>query len=80
MSGGTTLNIQQADGTAHQIDLSGAKTIQDVIDAINGLGNPNLSASLNLSGNGITVTDVSVGTIGFSIEANEIGIGLGIAG
>ncbi len=77
---GSTLNIQLTDGTVHNIDLSAARTIQDVINAVNNAGNPNLTASLNSVGNGITITDSSIGANGFSIEANSIGTALGLNG
>lgn len=77
---GNKLNIQLADGTEYSVDVTGMRTVQDVINAVNGLGNPNLQASLNTTGNGITITDSTVGTAGFIIEKNAISTALGIDG
>lgn len=76
----TPLNIHLADGTTYSLDLTGKRTVQDVIDAINALGNPNLTAGLATTGNGIRVTDTSAGSANFSIDANAVGLGLGISG
>jgi flagellar hook-associated protein 2 len=43
------------------VDLSGANTVQDVIDAINAAGTQ-ITASLNASGNGLQLQDKSAGT------------------
>ncbi|MCC7422349.1 MAG: hypothetical protein IT428_18885 [Planctomycetaceae bacterium] len=79
-SSGNTLNLQLADGTEYSVDVTGMRTVQDVVNAVNGLGNPNLQASLNTTDNGITITDSTVGTAGFIIEKNAISTALGIDG
>jgi flagellar hook-associated protein 3 FlgL len=79
-STGNKLNIQLADGTEYSVDVTGMRTVQDVINAVNGLGNANLQASLNTTGNGITITDSTVGTAGFIIEKNAISTALGVDG
>jgi flagellar hook-associated protein 2 len=65
-----SIQITNAAGAAATVDLSGAKTVQDVLDKITSAG-VNVKASLNQSGNGIQVTDNSGGTGSLSIaEAN----------
>jgi flagellar hook-associated protein 2 len=51
----------RAAGGETTIDLSGATTVQDVIDTINA-ANAGVKASLKSSGNGIQITDTSGGT------------------
>lgn len=77
---GNQLEIQLNDGTEYSIDVTGLLTVQDVIDAINALGNPNLQAGLNAIGNGLSLTDTSVGTLGFTVRENAISTALGIDG
>jgi flagellin-like hook-associated protein FlgL len=65
-------------GKTYTIDLSSAKTVQDVIDDINNSG-ANLTASFNATGNGLSVTsnlsgsDFSIGENGGS-TATELGL------
>lgn len=70
-SGGIDFTITRADGVVMEIDLSGAVTVQDVIDRINNHpnnpprvpgGTPWLIARLAQYGNGIELIDESVGT------------------
>jgi flagellar capping protein FliD len=56
-----TLDIQGRNGSDTSIDLSGAKTVQDVLDTINASGG-GVQAALNASGNGLQLTDTSGGT------------------
>jgi flagellar hook-associated protein 2 len=65
LNGGSGLNlgsiqITNAAGTPATVDLSGAKSVQDVLDTINNSG-IGVQAALNQSGNGIQVTDNSGG-------------------
>jgi flagellar hook-associated protein 2 len=56
------ISIQsRAASSAADIDLSSAKTVQDVLDDINN-ANAGVKASLNQSGDGIQITDTSNGT------------------
>ncbi len=63
---GIPLEIQRRDGTTSSIDLTGARTVQDVLDALN--AEPNLTATLNAVGNGISIDDTSVGGDPLTIE------------
>lgn len=56
-----TISLTDRNGTTKTADLSGAKTVQDVLDAINAAGTT-LKASLKSSANGIQLTDTSSGT------------------
>src|SRR5207248_1857845 len=53
------ISIQDRAGTTRTVDLSGAKTVQDVLDAINSTAGLKVSASLKSSGNGIQIADTS---------------------
>lgn len=78
------LEITRRSGTAVSVDLSAATTVQDVLDAINAIDPgppPALLASLNATGNGITLLDndgVSTGAL--VVTANPLSEALGIAG
>lgn len=54
------IQIQNRAGTTYDVDISAATTVQDVIDAINAVGGT-VTASLATTGNGIVLTDTSVG-------------------
>ncbi|MDB5320522.1 MAG: Flagellar hook-associated protein FliD [Phycisphaerales bacterium] len=56
-----SIQITNALGVGATVDLSGAKSVQDVLDAISGAG-INVKGTLNQSGNGIQVQDNSGGT------------------
>jgi len=81
---GDDFRITQRDGTTIDVDVSGAATVQDVIDAINtdAENTGDLVASLNAFGNGITLTDTSVDAgfdlaveaLNFSEAAADLGI------
>ncbi|MGN6627296.1 MAG: flagellar filament capping protein FliD, partial [Tepidisphaeraceae bacterium] len=76
-----TIHIADRSGTAKDVDLSQAKSVQDVLDAINTAG-VGVTAALNNSGNGISLTDTSGGT-GNLVISDASGTGaaqLGIAG
>ncbi|HEX8324126.1 MAG TPA: flagellar filament capping protein FliD, partial [Tepidisphaeraceae bacterium] len=74
----TTLSIQGRGGTDSDIDLSGTKTLQDVIDRINGSGT-GVQAAVNASGNGLQLTDTS-GGVGDMVIAGDAAAPLGLAG
>ena len=78
VDGGIPLEIHRRDGTTSSIDLAGAKTVQDVLDALN--AEPNLTATLNAVGNGFTIDDTSVGSDPLLIEDTPLAEALGIVG
>lgn len=58
LAAGNDLQITRADGTSFQVDLDGAQTMQDVIDAINlADGGGGVAASLDGTGNRIILND-----------------------
>lgn len=70
--------------TVEAVGFSSARTMQDVIDAINNDADAtgHFLASVNASGNGIQVADMTSGTTSFSIASNattDATTGLGIA-
>ncbi len=76
---GTSLSIERRNGTTATVDLTGAATVQDVLDRINVVDPGHLVASLNTVGNGISLTDDSgAGTL--TVNDNELAKRLGIAG
>ncbi|MCC7349457.1 MAG: flagellar filament capping protein FliD [Phycisphaerales bacterium] len=69
-------------GASATVNLSAAKTVQDVLDALSGSG-LGISASLNGSQNGISITDNSGGTGNLVIEDTDptnSATALGLAG
>lgn len=75
------LEITRRSGTDVSIDLSAAATVQDVLTAINAVDPGNLVASLNATGNGITLLDNDGASTGpLVVTANPLSDALGIAG
>jgi flagellar hook-associated protein 3 FlgL len=80
--------VTRQDGTSFAVDLTGATTIQDVIDKINNAdgntgANPKVTASLNSTGNGIQLSDASTGTGALTVtdlNGSTAADSLGIAG
>jgi len=70
--------ITRRDGSTSTVDMKGLNTIQQVLDAITAVDG-NLTATLNATGNGISVVDTS-GTGPLSIAADEVAVALGIDG
>ncbi|QDT18524.1 flagellar filament capping protein FliD [Gimesia chilikensis] len=75
-SGGPVLNagsvyIEDGAGGNATIDFSSAKTLDEVIDLINGNGSIQIEASLNQAGTGISIKDTSA-TSGTSIEIQDV--------
>jgi len=68
---GDDFQVTQRDGNTFGVDVSAASTIQGVLDAINAAGPATLVASMNTSGNGITLTDTSVDA-GFDLEVTVL--------
>ncbi len=63
-----TIQITAGDGTVTAVDLAGAETVQDVLDAINATtGSSHVRAELSRSGLGIVVTDTSGAASAMSI-------------
>ena len=74
------LTITDRSGGNATIDLSAAKTVQDVLDAISNAGGVNVTAKLKSSGNGIAIVDDSGGTGDMIIAAGATADALGLAG
>jgi len=75
------ITIDLRDGTSVNVNLTGATTVQDVINDINGVQPGVLTASLNSVGNGISITDNDGTSTGpLTVETNSISTALGIAG
>jgi len=75
------ISIQLRGGSTVNVNLTGATTVQDVMNDINAVQPGVLTASLNSVGNGISITDndgVSTGPL--TVETNSISTALGIAG
>lgn len=69
----------KVDGVAHDVDLSGATTVEDLINAINDSGT-NAVAKINASGTGIDVlnsvqgTTMTIGEVGGGTTAADLGV------
>jgi flagellar hook-associated protein 3 FlgL len=75
------ITIDLRDGTSVNINLTGANTVQDVLNDINAVQPGVLTASLNSIGNGISITDNDGTSTGpLTVETNAISTALGIAG
>ncbi len=76
--------VTKTDGTQFAVQVGGINTPSQLIAAINGAtGNTTVTATLNSTGNGITLTDTSGGTGNLSVTAganfvNNFGTELGI--
>lgn len=55
------VNVIDRSGKTDTVDLSSCRSVQDVIDKFNAMGNAKLVASVKSSGNGIQLTDASGG-------------------
>jgi len=72
VAGGSTADFQitRADGTTFTVSLGSAKSVQDVIDAINAAdGGGGVTASFSTTGNGIVLTDATGGSGKLSVSA-----------
>lgn len=76
---GGPLTITRRDGTATEVDLSAATTVQDVLDAINAADPGVLTARLNTTGNGITLADTG-GTGDLVVATDPLADALGLTG
>jgi flagellar hook-associated protein 3 FlgL len=79
LESGGTLEITRRDGSLTSVDLSSAQTIQDVLDAVGTAGGGTLTASLNVVGNGVSISDSS-GAGPLTIAGSDIALALGVAG
>ncbi|MEZ0266752.1 MAG: flagellar filament capping protein FliD [Phycisphaerae bacterium] len=66
------MKITNAAGASATVDLSAARSVQDVFDTINAAG-LNITASYNTAGNGIQLTDRSTGTGALKVEEDGAG-------
>ena len=79
---GPDFQITRSDGTSFTVSLSGAVTVQDVINRINtAAGGAGVTASFATTGNGITLTDTAGGAgtltvtpMNFSTAAADLGL------
>ncbi len=88
LKGGAGLSLGQIavtdrSGNSANVDLSGAKTLQDVLDDISKQSGISVKASLNASGNGIQIADASGGAGNLVIadaDPTKSATALGVAG
>lgn len=71
---GSDLLVTLSDGTSVEVDLGGAETVQDVLDALNAAAPGSLLARLAAVGNGLELVDLTGGGGTFSV-ANVVGSG-----
>ncbi len=76
------VSLTDRSGQSSVIDLSGAQTLQDVVDLINADASTSLEAAVNDSGNGLVLVDSAFGTGNTVIEdvSGTASQDLGIAG
>lgn len=67
----TDFSITDKAGQRYGIDLSGAKTVDDVLTAINSITGGNVVAQLVAEGNGIELVDTTGGTGEMAVTQNE---------
>jgi flagellar hook-associated protein 3 FlgL len=85
VAGGTTpdFQINAQNGSTFQVSIGSAKTIQDVINAINTATGGSVTASLAASGSGLVLTDNTTGANKLSVTAlnqSNAAAELGISG
>jgi flagellin-like hook-associated protein FlgL len=81
---GDDLRIVTADGTSVDVDIDGARTLQDVIDRLNAAGGGAITASLSNAGDGLVITDNTAGGGTLRIERLNMspaidGLGLNVS-
>jgi flagellin-like hook-associated protein FlgL len=77
------IQISTHDGTVFAVDFAGAETVQDILDAINAASGGAVTADLAADGNGIRLTDNTVGANDFAVtrlNGSFAGEDLGILG
>lgn len=75
--GAGLFNVRTLNGE-YVIDVSAARNIQDVLDALNGAGIPNFNASISVTGNGIGLEDTSDHLINVNTPLSLLNGGLGV--
>ena len=77
-----SVSFTDSAGQTATIDLSSARTLQDVVDLINEDGATGLAASVNAAGNGIAISDESggTGTVEIADLSGTTAADLGLAG
>ncbi len=77
-----TISITNRNGAASTVDLSGATSVQDILDDINNTSGIGVTASLNSAGDGIQLQDTTGGTGNLVVSDvnSTTAAGLGIAG
>ncbi len=75
--GAGLFNVRTLNGE-YAIDVSAARNIQDVLDALNGAGIPNFNASISLTGNSIALEDTSNHLINVNTPLSMLNGGLGV--
>lgn len=63
------LQFTLADGSTVDVNLDGVLSVQDVLDAINAAAGGSLTATLAASGNGLVITDNTVGAGAFKVQS-----------
>ena len=78
---GDDFSIQAGDGSTFNVNLATAKTLNDVLGAINTAGTGKIVAAVNAGGNGIQLTDttggggaIAVSALNGSTAATDLGI------
>lgn len=74
-----TITITDRGGGSASIDLSAARTVQDVLDAISNAAGVNVTAKLKNSGNGIQIVD-DTGATGSLVIGGDAATALGLDG
>ncbi len=75
--GAGLFNIRTLNGE-YAVDVSAAENVQDVLDAINGAGIPNFTASIGTAGNGFGFEDTSAHHINVNTPLSLLNGGLGV--
>jgi len=73
---GDDLRITTQDGTTVEVDLDGTEMIQDVLDRLNAAGGGAITADLLTKGNGLVITDNTLGSGVLRIEALNTSLAL----
>jgi flagellar hook-associated protein 2 len=82
-AGQSDFAVNLADGSVINVSLNGSATVGDVINAIDKAGGNKLSAAINSSGNGITLTDGTTGAGALTVtplNGSEAAADLGLTG
>lgn len=83
LAGDGVVNFDTADGASVAVDVSGAETLEQIIDAINDQAGGAVTASLNRAGNGLSIVDNTTGSADLVVSGtggSDTATALGIAG